>query len=498
VDGLQGDIGYDTFFGTAEDTTCINSPPGQDDARLVIAAGRFTPNESLSFTGLICKPSYGITTKNVSLSDSGSFESIDSSSDPPSRLTPQITPWDIADGVTSSIVAAAQQILSWHGSGYDPDIPHVAFDAFFAHLNMTTPQKRATDFLDETLLRNISRCTFTSLAVQVAKQKLLISANDELAGYTDISQRRLLMQKLSLRTMEASLAVLVLSIGIIVTFRPVSVSSRDPGSIVGALTIFSRSSSFMKILNGLGLASEKKLKMLLAGRQYRSILTFSLGERIFKIEEVQEVSEPGTPIVETRKESNQYQWWRPFSVTVFACMLILLTPIALIAALEGTYQTSYRYDGILDIKPDTYVYYSWVYVPALVMLGIRALFDVVDFNTRVFQPYCALYHQSAPAERSIFVNYLGKTSIYAFCSGLAVRQFLVVFMLATMHMAPLLTIVASGLFKAQEVPQKLSIEADRLDWFNASALSDNGTQSVNYSHSLLSSLIMNTDLDYPR
>lgn len=487
----------DGFFGGLAIASCVAHSLGQDGNRLAIVTGHFDANQSLSFTGFLCKPTYGMSKREVSIDGSGSLKIIDSSSNSISYSLPLITPWDILDGANSSLLAASRQIATWDDP-YDPDIPYVDFDTFFLLLNITAPQAKATDYLDQAWLLDASRRTFRSLAVQLAKQYLMISKTDEFAGTMQSTESRLLVHDLSLRAMEAILIVLVLSTGFVILFRPQMVSICDPGSIAGASMMFTNSSSFVKRLSIVGLVSEERLRASTFKRQY--LITVAKGSRgsTPKVDAVSDcsMSHTGSMIDVSR---SKHQWWRPFAATLSARVFILLTPILLMVALETVYQISRRYDGIANVDLQSYIHYSWVYVPALVMLAARAIFDTVDFNTRLLQPYCTLSQQPSTAERSVLVNYLAKISLRALCSALAKRHFAVALTSATMFMAPFLTIVVSGLFATSEVARTSSVVLEQLDWFDISILyATNSDGDLAQRDGLVSSLVATTDLTYPQ
>lgn len=488
-----------SFEASISTVKCLDSPSQEDNRRLVLAAGNFssipeanfTGNESLPFAGLVCKPLYEISQRNVSLSSIATLEGIDLSSNSVSHPLPGVTPWTITTAVLSSMNLTSSLISDWSraSAGYDPLI---SLDTFFIQLNMTAPQQNASSFLNETLLYDVARRTFRSLAVQIAKQYLTTVAADEFVGSSDINENRLCVHKLSLRAMEATLAVLIVITGVIVINRPRHVAARDPGSIVGISSILSSSTTFVDMFSMVDFASVEKLKKILSGRRFKNTLRVESTVLTFGIEDTSG-SDPTK--MQAKRDFDRLEWWRPFSVTSVARAFVLVCPIALIAVLEVTYQVSHRYNGIADVSPDSYIHYSWVYVPAVVMLGIRAIFDTVDFTARVFQPYCTLRRRSARPERSIFVDYLAKTSIHAFYEGLSKHHFGVVCTSAIMFMAPFLMIVTSGLFTSEHVYQITPVTIDRLDWFNASALSSSAP--ITTKADLVSSLLMETNLDYP-
>lgn len=94
-------------------------------------------------------------------------------------------------------------------------------------------------------------------------------------------------------------------------------------------------------------------------------------------------------------------WWHPFATTWTAKALVLGIPIILIAVFEGTFQLSVHGNGIAAVHTKNYVRYTWVYVPALVMLAVATLFGTIDSAAKIFHPFHVSKRGGVTAERSI-------------------------------------------------------------------------------------------------
>lgn len=483
----------DVISGSLSSTHCIGPQASDDTARLVISVGTAGPNATLNFTGVICKPFYQVSKQDVSLFGNGSLRSINISSKLVNRTIPGVTPWDIITGINSSLIAAGSLFTSWN-EVYGANWQLVRLDAFFSLMNMTAPQHTARNLFNETLLYSLGRSVFRSLSVQIANQYLTRNANDEFLGNINSIQNRLLVHELSLRAMEGILAVLIIGTTIIAFRRRRDALPQDPGPINSIASILANSQSFMSIYNGTSCTFTKELEKLMTGKRYQTTILVDGEIQTFQI---QNVKVPDVPQIEQKECSgSDEQWWQPFSVSVTARVVTLVIPVILIAVLEAVYQISHRHEGIANVTLDNYVHYSWVYVPAGVMLATRAVFDTVDFTARVFQPYCTLYEQSATPERGICADYLSKMSIHSLYCGLVKRHFGVACTSAVMFMAPFLTIVVSGLFTTKNLYSGTAVTTTRLDWFNPSQLT-NDVYKIGDA-SLVSSLVMETELNYPR
>lgn len=477
--------------GTLASVQCTGDPPQGNETRLAISVGKLDSNESLDFVGLICKPFYQISKQEVSLFADGSLQSINWSPNSPNHSIAGVSPLDIFNGISSTMVAASTQFVAWNAA-YGANYEFVDLDTFFTLMNMTAPQDSASELFNETLLYEVGRSVYRSLSVQIANQYLNSNASDDFTGNVGLTESRLLVHDLSLRAMEGTLAALIILGALLCLRSPAGTTPLDPGSIIGQSSIIARSLSFVKIFDRFGCTSTQRLKLLMTGWRFQTVITAEPEGPSF---EIQVATQSNVARRDPQECLEPDSWWQPFSVTILTRVFILTIPLVLIGALEAVYQASDRHDGIANVTLDNYVHYSWVYIPAIVMLATRAVFDTVDFTARVFQPYCSLHLQSARPEQSMSINYLSKTSIHVLYTSLFRRHLGVTFTSVTMLMAPFLTIVVSGLFTAKMVHQTTAVTTDRLDWFNASVLSTD-VYATNKGN-LVSSLVMETDLDYP-
>jgi hypothetical protein len=70
--------------------------------------------------------------------------------------------------------------------------------------------------------------------------------------------------------------------------------------------------------------------------------------------------------------------------------LALAAPLVLIAALEIVYRQSARHSGLADVVSDGYIRFTWIYIPTLVFVSVATLFNMLQFEIQVLQPYHAL------------------------------------------------------------------------------------------------------------
>jgi hypothetical protein len=490
------------YFGNIYPAQCLSTPPGTSDNRLLIVSAHWVNDTMPTFTTLVCKPTYNITKGLVSLSGDGSVARITlqlsgAHSNAANASIPGVDPWDVALALNSSLNSAAALIHSASFNYYTggPSANSTIWGTFFQLCNISMPQENASAFLDAGLLQQVSREVYSSVAAQVAKQNFLSSAEEPFSGTYSISEHRLFVRGLSLRLMEAMLALLIIIPCILCVLTPGNCTSRDPGSIGGLATILARSSKLATILDGTGTASVKVLKTVLFGKQYQTVASTEKGVSTFSVEP------SSSSILEESRlplgyNSAHISWWQPFAVTIWARILVLIIPVAVIAALEATYQRSAHTNGLATIHSEGYIRYTWVYIPALVMLGVRTLFDNIDFNAKIFQPYYKLRRAGGATQSSIMENHLSKASIYSLWSAMLKREYALLATGFAMLLASSLTIVVSGLYSAEDVNHARSASVRTIDSFNSTmdlANVDGATTRAD----LLGGLIVNSNLPYP-
>jgi len=141
--------------------------------------------------------------------------------------------------------------------------------------------------------------------------------------------------------------------------------------------------------------------------------------------------------------------------------------LVLIAALEALYQTSSRNSGFADIHSNGYIRFVWVYIPTIFLAGVGTLFNMLDFDVESIQPYQALHRGNSLADRSFLSNHLGKTTIEVFWNSARSGQISVFAAALAAVFAPMLTIVASGLYIEEYVPLIREVSVQPQGWFSS-------------------------------
>ena len=95
-------------------------------------------------------------------------------------------------------------------------------------------------------------------------------------------------------------------------------------------------------------------------------------------------------------EEANIEWWKPFSLSVTAFLITFLLSIFLIVIMEALLLKSDKSDGIADVNDQSYIRYLWKFLPALAILAVRSLFEMISSSVRVVQPHHILRQGHAP------------------------------------------------------------------------------------------------------
>jgi hypothetical protein len=352
---------------------------------------------------------------------------------------------DLVTGLNSSLNRAASILRTAMPVIFQNNATNISapsnttqFDPFFQFCNLTNPRLDPLAFFEPDFFNTTPRKVYRSITAQIANQNLMTSSEVPFTGTFSLTANRLLVRTLSLRIMESTLAVLILIIFILCKFRPTGSTPRDPGTITGLASILARSPKLSELLASCGASSLEDIQTALAHNTYQTVITREHGVSMFSIMPSSLLTTNLSPPLSV---PTSVTWWEPFSVTLLARMLALIVPLALIAALEATYQRSQHNNGLATVQTETYVRYTWVYVPALIMLGVTTLFGQVAFSTKVFHPYYMLKRGGVAVQQSMTENYLSRENVHSFASSLRKRHYEISAISLAMLLAPMLTIV---------------------------------------------------------
>ncbi|RDW75521.1 hypothetical protein BP6252_06663 [Coleophoma cylindrospora] len=429
-----------------------------------------------SSSQLICKPGYSINNYDVSFSYVNSQQTGDLKAirDPDStnRTLPP-SAWDIYLGMQQSLTMAGI---------YSDD----RFSSFFIQIN----NRSLSEYMDPLILEGDVKGAYSSLGAQIAKQYWMTPAYDPFHGLVSRLQDRLVIGSLSLRAMEAILIfLLLLTLALCFATTRKAYVSRDPSSIGGLATILARSPDVMNLFKGTGTASISSIRDRLSSNRFSTSVETNGVVSTFAIRTSGTVSKDA----EYSGEEVKLGWWRPFPSTIPGHITIILSPLAVLVALEVLLQYSQKHDGLADADADGYLRYTWAYMPALVMVSISICLQLLESATQAFSPYDVLRSGSANAARSLFNCMTSKPTVYVLFLSLRRKHFAVFAATLAAFLAGFLTIIVSGLYTAELVPLKFQVDVQMLDAWNKTGLYPNGDINMD----LVYGLIFMSNVSYP-
>lgn len=496
--------GYKALLQT---TNCSNmSLNSEESSRLFISVG-YSKRENYSnrlvqATGLLCKPTYQIGRVRVSTNNSLSAQDrfrITLLDDGPSRSLRDLSPWDVVSGVLNGLYFGVQEDdeifntpLSFPvGASYDD----AEFDVFFDLIGALRPGMPTSDLMDPSILIESSRKVFQMLAAQMAHQLLLSTTNDTVNGMFSDYDDRIVVRIVPVRLMEAISALLLcLSAGLLF-LAPRHVISRPISTIGGVATILARSTGALRHLEGTGASDLEGITLEALQHRYRT--SISNIRPCFSIERW-DAGHDGdgdlsTPVSRSRKKSQQY--WRPMSFSLPLVFLTLATPVLVGVALELVYRQSLVHQGLADVDVQSPYRYAWIYVPALTFFAVATLLNMLDFDVESIQPYLSLGRGNATARESIMSQPLAGPTLQALWLACRDKQLTVIATALSASLAPLLTVVVSGLFTIYRVPYISKTQLIEAGWFK-----DYMTIKTvsNGSFGIMPGLIVERNLAYPQ
>lgn len=385
---------------------------------------------------LVCTPRYSLSRGPVRLwvDDNGSGKvlgEVEISQHTKIDPFPGVSARNILYGSLDSVATTSQ--------GYAGDAPYML---------LSSDQLDAKRFWDNTtLLAQEVEQAFTRIGAYIAKRFMLQPAEEVTSGTVTVTERRLFVRDLSFGFM-LGLLIILLAIGgfLVLSYLPVAVCPKDPGSVGGLATILARSTDFMSQLEGKNSRPVSELGPLLSSGLYDTSTT---EDGAFSI-----TCRGGARRAAADQSSlpSDINWWRPFPVRIPVRTLIIGIPIALICTLEAVYQHSAKSGGIADVDESSNVRYVWVYLPALTMLSVRTLFRSLEFSARIFQPYHYLLRGGAPGD-ILLEDQHRKISVYGFTSALQKGHWALAAATLSVLLSSALPIAVSGLYTTSTVVQ---------------------------------------------
>ncbi|KAH7304369.1 hypothetical protein BKA65DRAFT_470638 [Rhexocercosporidium sp. MPI-PUGE-AT-0058] len=370
---------------------------------------------------------------------------------------PGFSSFDIMDAVRVSMMYLPSDVIpafKFPGLG----------DYFFTALNVTTPN--TATWLDPVTVSKSLQDVYASFSAQIARQYFVVPSNTTIHGTIVGDTSRLVMSRLSVALMIATLGLSMIVALVLVFLAPRRVTSRDPTTIGGLSTILARSPEFSRQMTGQGTPIES----LPIGLYQTKVLVEGSNPR-FQIDVIETIN-PKAEKALTGELSTAGTFYRPYALTIFNKALILVLLAALIAILEVLHHRSLRHDGLAAVPDNEYVRLVWEYVPITAVVGLGLLLTGFDFTTRVLQPYLSLQRGGADATASVLDDQLGRLAFDRLWNGIKTLRLTVIASTISVLLVHVLTIAISGLYVAEIRPQTTNVTFTQLDSLDGSQFSN--------------------------
>lgn len=290
-------------------------------------------------------------------------------------------------------------------------------------------------FFDSDLLKERIEDSMPKLMAQVASPYFMTGANSTVDGHISTISDRLVVRDTSFYLMLAALLILCTICAFMAFAGPLVSCSRDPSSIAAVAAILSQSPQLRKVLEVTGPYSIDSLKEYLMPVSVESRIDPSKDFRIaFNLRS------------DLLPNNTELKWWRPLSSIIPFRVLIILAPLGLLAVLETGVQLSTKYGHLVTVSTEGATHYLWLYLPPLLILGVRVLFEMVDFNSKIFQPLHLLAKGRASANTSLLESLQSKVAVVVLFRSIKNAYWSVAASSFAMLFGPFLSILVASLF----------------------------------------------------
>lgn len=455
---------------------CDSHADGHNKNRLVFMIGQMAQNLNNQdlptqiitdkTTTILCEPEYNITSTNIRMDRNGNLRNV--ASNPASQNSSQPFPaWDLVDGLHTSTQAAGLIVDSLYAYSSWESNPWGSFWKMFE--SWTSAAYPSSNLKDANILQSRANELFSMATAQIAKRSLMQKSANNSLGTCYGTEDRLRVRGLSLYLMGASLILLVLSTILLLYTAPRNYASRDPATIGGLALVLSQSPSLLSRLSHHGSANLEVIKNHLKEIECQSFLSTDDRRWRFSIDWTSKGEAPDTDPASTRPtSSSEITFWRPLSLLPIFKICVIVFLLVLIVILEVVYSVSQKHDGIAEVDTEGYVRFSWVYIPAVVMLTAQTLVGMIAFSSVLVFPYFLLRTRSSSTRNDILRDYVSQTAIESVWRSVANRHLPVLCMALAMLLTPLLTIAVSGLYTPQATSTEIDVTLSLENQLNAS------------------------------
>ncbi|KAI9725658.1 MAG: hypothetical protein M1828_002943 [Chrysothrix sp. TS-e1954] len=394
------DAPSDGYYGFTVLSHCGNDK-SDDNYRMVVSNVLLKAGRVQASTSILCAPTWSVQNVTVTTqtrSSDGNFEPLIKASNSSVQGLANVTNVDLVNSVINCSSNAQPATSFWQ-------------------VMLSSAALNSSAFMDLNTSKATTSRVFSAISAQIATQYLMDSVQSSGKGFSAITQQRLLVSNVTFGlTVAILLGMTLLTAGLIFLASRMSSVSRDPSSVGGLATILARSDSWMNFVKSTGTCDSRQL-----ATQLRPLSLESVIEATTQSFAVHTTSKVNVSAEFTNSEQPIMHWWHPFSASWTVYTLVLVLPLALVAALEGTYQYSQHNDGIATITASRAQNYAWSFIPALIIMALRLCYESLSFAINLFHPF-SLLRKGAANARVMLSNPLAAPAAINIWTSLRDRQ----------------------------------------------------------------------------
>lgn len=433
---------------------CTNSTSPEDrEHRILFTLEYYLSSNESEISGFICEPKHSLTRRTVTNTtrDAKTQDILSIAEAFTETLDMGITPLQMTNKVFTSLGAGGE-------------LPYMEWNWWYVILNASQPQNDLWSFRNTSLVTELSQGLWKALAAYVVKQDYTYSSNGTVEGTATSTQSRLCVQELSLRLVEAHIMLLFALLIALWFLRP-GVFHRDPTSLGAGAMILARSPGLVNHLRDYGFASKQVLRESLSG--YLASLSQRLPSDSPAVAFHHFRKCPkGTDVARksTADKSVSCDWWSPLSVRWWFRICLMTTILALVTVLEVLLQLSNQKRGLGYVNLDGYLKYTWNFLPTLVLVLVGLLYSMVDSTTRTLHAFHLLRKGRATLE-DILHDPTRQLTFMVVVHAAWKRHFILLWATLPALLAPMLTVIISGLYTVELSTLTYGTELELKDWF---------------------------------
>lgn len=415
---------------------CTGSDQFMDET--VNQVPRTMNSSSINSTILFCEPRYSFENADVTF-NSTNIQNIANQTTVATSASAMSAKMMI-DGFQNALMSAKVSINSLATD----------FDVLLDALLEVSSDRKVDRYEDPANLEADTRQLYSTVCAQIVHQYMRAATSDTVMGTQWVEKSRLVLNELSLRLLEAGIAMLIISTIIMSLVRPSVVGLGGLPTLGRVSGILARSDTFENALKG-------------CGSQGTELMAEHLSSGLYSVNHTKSSNGPGLCIQESfpaveyvfperADREDAIKWWVPFALGKFARCVIATVPLLLIASLEVTYHFSRRTHGLGCFEQNArYSHYTWTLLPGSIMTTLKLLQQSLTFSVELLDPFLVLKRGSAAASSTLMSVFLSCNALQACFRSVRTRRFAVFSIAFSTLLTPFLTIITSGLFVSQPI-----------------------------------------------